>query len=331
MTPRTRRFLLAGMVGLAGLALAVLALFRLSPWPGALLIRHVFDEEGERVARALDAHLPADVTAWWDEVYDPADPDARLDVFHPAAPGPTRATIVWIHGGAFVAGSKGHVAGYARILAARGFTVAGVGYSLAPWHRYPKPVLQVDAALGHLQREAARLRVDPARFVLAGDSAGAHIAAQLACAISDPGYAAALGLRPAIRRDQLAGVILHCGPYDARRIDASGRFGGFLRTVLWAYIGRRDFTADPAMATFSVVEHVTATFPPAFISAGNADPLEPQSRALAAALAAQGVRVDPLFFPADHTASLPHEYQFHLDTAEGRLALERTLAFLDTL
>ena len=80
-----------------------------------------------------------------------------------------------------------------------------------------------------------------------------------------------------------------------------------------------------------MVRHVTPAFPPAFISAGNADPLEPHSHAMAAALQKQGVRVDALFFPKDHALPLPHEYQFNLDSEAGRKAMERSVAFLQGL
>ena len=80
-----------------------------------------------------------------------------------------------------------------------------------------------------------------------------------------------------------------------------------------------------------MARHVTPAFPPAFISAGNADPLEPHSHAMAAALQKQGVRVDALFFPKDHALPLPHEYQFNLDSEAGRQAMERSVAFLQGL
>lgn len=73
---------------------------------------------------------------------------------------------------------------------------------------------------------------------------------------------------------------------------------------------------------------MTADFPPAFISAGNADPLLRHSTALAETLASHGVSVDSLFFPSDYAPGLPHEYQFNLDTDAGRLALDRSGAFL---
>jgi acetyl esterase len=73
---------------------------------------------------------------------------------------------------------------------------------------------------------------------------------------------------------------------------------------------------------------VTGEFPPSFISAGNGDPLLPQSIALADRLASRGVRVERLFFVSDRQPPLPHEDQFSLDNEAGRLALERSLAFL---
>ena len=74
--------------------------------------------------------------------------------------------------------------------------------------------------------------------------------------------------------------------------------------------------------------YVTADCPRTFISAGNADPLLPQSVAFAEALAGRKAYVDTLFFPNDHSPALPHEYQFNLDTDAGKLALERSVKFL---
>jgi acetyl esterase/lipase len=78
----------------------------------------------------------------------------------------------------------------------------------------------------------------------------------------------------------------------------------------------------------SLPAHVTAAYPPFFISVGNADPLARQSVAFADAARAQGVAVDALFFADDYKPTLPHEYQFILSTEAARLALDRSLAFL---
>lgn len=217
---------------------------------------------------------------------------------------------------------------YARVLAGQGFAVATVDYTIAPEAKYPTPVRQVNAALAYLAEHGSRWGIATDRFVLAGDSAGAHIAAQVGNLTAVPAYAEALGITPALSREQLRAVLLFCGPYIMRSSDTPGLAGAFMHTVLWAYSGTRDFESDPFFATANVIDHVTAAFPPALISAGNAVPLLPHSRALAVALQAAGAPVRTLFFPDDHQPPLAHEYQFNLDSEPGRLALSEMVEFV---
>lgn len=306
----------------------------ISPWPGAMLTRAFFDVGGNKVSQALLPHVPADVLSQQDIRYDDNDPDAWLDVHYPAriaTPGAVLPTVVWIHGGGWLSGNRKQVNNYAKVLAGQGFTVVTMDYSLAPASHHPKPARQINAALAYLDRHAGALHVDRRRFVLAGDSAGANLSAQVAISIGAPDYAESLAITPGIRRDQLQGLLLYCGPYDLREVSADGVLGRAARTMLWSYSGRRDYMADPEFVRMSVIEHVTRDFPPSFISVGNGDPLMPQSQGLAQVLTALGVRVDTLFFARDHVPKLGHEYQFDLDSDAGRLALARSVQFLKAL
>lgn len=322
------RILAWGLAGLGLLALAAWLAFQLSPWPSVLLIRRAFDEGAIAASAALQKHVPSGVREWRDLAYDPADPDGRLDLYAPAGADGPLTTIVWIHGGGFISGDKQDLANYARVLAGQGFAVASVQYTLAPEAKYPTPVRQANRALAYLASAPDGLPVDPARLVLAGDSAGAQVAAQLSAAIAAPAYARAIGFEPALPPGGLAGALLYCGPYDAALVGGEGPFAGFMRTVFWAYFGLRDVGGDPQVAQFSVPAHVTPDFPPTFISVGNADPLALHSVALAEALEAQGVPVTRLFFPDDYTPALGHEYQFNLDGEAGQRALRESIAFL---
>ncbi len=327
------RKLLIWLVGIVlVLGVAGYALYEFTPWPRALLIRYAFEKDAARVSAALEEHLPAGIAERRDLPYADGGRDWTLDVFFPEAIENTDTvlpTIVWIHGGGWVSGSKEEVANYLRILAGHGYTTVGVNYSLAPGANYPTPIRQVNAALAFLVREGAAFHVDAGRIVLAGDSAGAQIASETANVISVPSYAEAVGVAPGMPREALRAMLLFCGPYDIDTADFEGAFAGFMRTVLWSYSGTRNFLDDPAFDTASVAQYVNGDFPPTFISAGNGDPLLPQSIAMAETLRDAGVTVDTLFFPEDHDPPLPHEYQFnHFDTPAGQQALERALAFL---
>ncbi len=317
------------------LVLASYVAIKVSPWPSALYVRRAMDKGAPAAAQALEKHLPAGVVVRRNEQYIADDADAYLDVFSPSQINNARQTlptIVWIHGGGWLAGSKDHIANYLMILAAKGYTTIGVDYSLAPGKDYPTPVRQVNAALAYIEKNAARLNVDPSRFFLAGDSSGAQMAAQIAAIVSGPSYAKATGIVPSIDRSQLLGVILYCGLYDGTTLKFNSSYRNLLwstlGTQLWAYFGTKHFSDDPRFAEFSVAQHLTADFPPMFISVGNADWLTPQSHRFAEAASKLGVTVDSLFFPADYTPPVQHQYQFNLDTAAGRLAMERSVKFL---
>ena len=337
---------------------AVRASLVLSPRPAALLVRRLFAAGGKQFKQALDKHAPPDVVALVDQRYGDED-DMLLDVVYPVSTNEPLPLLLWVHGGGWVGGSKDELTSYFKLIASNGYVVVGPRYSLAPEHRYPTPPrqmmqaldhLQANAgclhiapehryptpprqmmqALDHLQANAGRLHIDPARIAIAGDSAGAQIAAQLAALVTTPGYADAVGVAPAITPAQLRGVVLACGPYDAglarRATSAAGR--RFVQIVLWAYSGKRHFLDDPLSAAWSVTDNLTAAFPSALITVGNADPLRPHSELLAEKLRAHGVEPETLFFPGDREPQLGHEYQFDIDTAAGQLFLEHLVAFL---
>lgn len=321
------------ITGILVVAAIAVASFLLSPWPGVFLVRAIFDKGAATASAKLEERVPTDVTTETLR-YDAADPDAMLDIHRPPETRAGAPTIVWIHGGGFVSGRRGDITNYLMVLAGQGFTVVNVDYTIAPDATYPTPVRQVMRALEFLLRNGGQFGVDTSRMVLAGDSAGAQIAAQTATILTAPGYGASVGVEPAadLIAGRLAGVLLFCGVYDISGMGhGGGILGWFVQTTGWAYSGRRDWRAADGFATINFTQHLTAAFPPAFISAGNADPLGPQSVALAEALTAKGRPVETLFFPTDYRPPLAHEYQFDLDSAAGALALDRAVAWLSAL
>jgi acetyl esterase/lipase len=315
-------------VGLAAAASVALFLASFSPWPRALRVRLDYDRDSKAAAERLAPLVPPGVTAILDQPYDPGNADVGLDVFHPADTARARTTIVWVHGGGWLSGSKDFVANYLKILASKGFTVVGIGYSLAPGATYPTPVRQVNTALGYLVSNAARLQIDPSRIVLAGDSAGPQIALQVATMILQPSYARLMDMQPTLSKDQLVGLLFFCGLYWLDPADVSN---SYFRTELWSYSGTRDFLADERFATAWVMDRLDGEFPPTFVSVGSEDGLRPQSIAFADKLEKSGVRVERLIFPTDLEPPLYHEFQFDLRRPEAQQALDNAVEFLRSL
>ncbi|MBH0023753.1 alpha/beta hydrolase [Salinibacterium sp. SWN248] len=326
----------SSQIGLVALSLGIAAalVWTLSPWPAALLIRAMFEADASKVVAEMEGHATTvPLTATLDEVYGDAGAETSLDVYSPAASSGPLATVVWIHGGAWISGDKSNITPYARNLAAEGFTVVAVNYTVAPDAIYPTALTQLNEAMGYLVDNAERLQIDPDNIVFAGDSAGSQLSAQLATAITNPSYATTLGLTPTLSADQLSGVILNCGIYDVSGIPNAPGLGGWgFRIALWAYIGDKDWSDQPGGDEMSVIDDVTADFPSTWISGGNADPLTPsQSVAFADALDTLGVDTTRVFYADDHAAQLPHEYQFHLDFEDARSAFDSTVAFVKSV
>ncbi len=99
--------------------------------------------------------------------------ELRLDLYLPQ--GTAVGVIVWVHGGAWRAGSRASVDLVG--LTERGWAVASVDYRLSPVARFPAQAHDIKAAIRHLRAHATEHGYPPSRVVIAGSSAGAHLAA----------------------------------------------------------------------------------------------------------------------------------------------------------
>ena len=335
-----KKWLWRTLAVIAGLVVVTVLVFTVSPWPSALIIRQVFQDGAKKTAAIMAPYAPTSgVDSVLDVQYatDSSQPHVnasdftQLDVFYPTGTTTQLGTVIWTHGGAWISGNKSNDRSYFEILASKGYTVVGLNYTYGPEATYPTAVFELNQAHQFLLDNAEKFHIDPSKIVLAGDSAGAQLSSQLAALITNPDFAKEMDFTPALSPEQLQGVVLNCGVYQLTSlIGAKGILGWGDDVSLWAYTGDRDITTSPAMAQMSTINHVTGNFPATYISGGNADPLTAEnSRPFAAKLQSLGVNVTELFWPADYTPPLPHEYQFKLNLDAAQTALNETLSFLN--
>lgn len=87
------------------------------------------------------------------------------------------AILVWAHGGGFAMGSADEIDNFARLLARETqCLVASVEYRLAPEHRFPVPLEDLEAAIHWVQDRATDLVRQDVPIFVGGDSAGANLA-----------------------------------------------------------------------------------------------------------------------------------------------------------
>jgi acetyl esterase/lipase len=121
--------------------------------------------------------LPKGFTAEYDVKYVPeGDPAQTLDIYFPekAADKP-QPLLIWIHGGAWVGGSKAEVP-YLNQLG-RGYVFASIEYRFSQKALFPAQIQDCQAAIRWLRAHAKKYNIDPEHIGVGGASAGGHLAA----------------------------------------------------------------------------------------------------------------------------------------------------------
>ena len=92
--------------------------------------------------------------------------------------GQVKALILWVHGGGFCLGSNDEIDDFCRALAASSQCAVGsIEYRLAPEHKFPVAVEDVEAAVLWAAARVALLAGAEVPLVLGGDSAGGNLTA----------------------------------------------------------------------------------------------------------------------------------------------------------
>lgn len=123
-------------------------------------------------------------------VQGPDGHSVGINLFRPEGATAALPAILHIHGGGYVLGTAdmSNAANAATALSV-GCVVASVDYRLAPETPFPGALHDCYAALQWLHASAIELDIDPTRIAIAGESAGAGIAAGLALMARDRGDA----------------------------------------------------------------------------------------------------------------------------------------------
>jgi acetyl esterase len=104
--------------------------------------------------------------------------DLPVRVYSPVEGTTLLPALIYFHGGGMVAGNIETHDAIARSLAMSGACrVLSVDYRLAPEHPFPCALQDALAAVQYIAQHAARFNIDPERLGIAGDSAGATLAA----------------------------------------------------------------------------------------------------------------------------------------------------------
>ena len=205
-----------------------------------------------------------------------------------------RPVLVFFHGGGFVLGTLPEFDAFcARLALGADCVVVSVDYRLAPEHRFPGAFEDAWAALRWVGVHASEFAGNPERMAVAGDSAGANLAAGMGLLARDAGL-------------RLSAQVLLCPWVDLREgaeaADAFKAFGDGLwlstANIRWYrdhYLGCSGRAEEPRVSPLLAGNF--QGLPPALVITAEFDVLADQGRAYAQRLEGAGVPVDFRAYP----------------------------------
>ena len=232
--------------------LIVLALLSTHPAAQADIIRDLEYAKVGSTALKLDLHLPQ---------------ETKSDLL-----------IVWVHGGAWRSGSKDIMK--LGKLVEEGTPVASVDYRLSPVAQFPAQVHDIKAAIRFLRATGANWNLPTATIVIAGESAGGHLAALVGVSNGHPDLEGSAGDHLGASSD-VQGIVSFFGASNLTTILSQSTPHGLSVRVpaLELLLGDLPQKATRLARLASPVFHVDADDPPLLLLHGDQDPQMPINQA----------------------------------------------------
>lgn len=139
-----------------------------------------------------------------------------LDIYLPRKASAKNPVIIWVHGGAWSMNDKYADMGYMKKTIRRflenGYALASIDYRHSTTAKFPAQIEDCFHAVQFLHDHADKYKLDKSRFVLAGFSAGGHLASLLALSLNNAPEKIFSGVRkPSF---SIRGVLDFYGPSD---------------------------------------------------------------------------------------------------------------------
>ncbi len=217
--------------------------------------------------------------------YGPARRHNRLDLYRHRSRPAGAPVLIHFHGGHFRMGGKSREArALFHRLASQGWVCISAEYRLRRAGRFPASLIDAKRVIAWVRQHAGEYGADPSLVVVAGSSAGAHLASMAALTPNDPTF------QPG---------------FESANTSVSAA------VCLYGYYGERDF-GGPLPSSPRAYIHCDA--PPFFVAHGDNDSLVPAACAASFADALRSVSLSPVVYAelpgAQHTFDLLRSVRF---------------------
>ncbi len=196
----------------------------------------------------------------------------KLDIYHARSGNRLAPVLMYVHGGAWILGSR-REQGLPLIhrMARAGWVVVAVDYRLSPAATFPDHLVDLKRAMAWVRAHIADYGGDPGFVAVAGNSAGGHLAALFALTAGDTRY------QPGFETVDTTAAA--CVPYYGIH-DFTDRFGHWPHRGMTTLLKYKVMKADPETdreryEEASPMSRIHAGAPPFLLVHGDHDTLAP--------------------------------------------------------
>ncbi|MGJ7437748.1 alpha/beta hydrolase [Streptococcus equinus] len=210
-----------------------------------------------------DAGLPHDipeVERFDDIAYGPKEKWNLLDVYLPRKRGEKVPTIISIHGGGWVYGTKETYQFFGLSLAKNGFAFVNFNYQLAPEVEFPGELDDVNRAMHWVATHGSEYHLDLDNIFIIGDSAGGQMAMQYLTILTNDDFRQKFGYEKPNFIVRAAAI--NCGA-------AFLNLPGMIEGAPQAYF--TDNVLETKKDMLETEEYITQDIPPLLLTTANQD------------------------------------------------------------
>lgn len=228
----------------------------------SIIINHKFKKSDKKRDKGLKT--PSDIKRYDNHTYGKYGKWNLFDIYLLKETERKRPTIINIHGGGWVYGTKETYQFYLMSLAQRGFVVINPNYRLAPKGKFPAQLEDINSVVTWALENHEDYFIDTNNIFLVGDSAGAHLTALYSSLCTNKQYRDMHKINPP--KDFVpSALLLNCGVYKVASPDKSKTNSAILKD----FLGKDNF--DNKLNLIDPLKYITKDFPPVFLMSATGD------------------------------------------------------------
>lgn len=239
-----------------------------------------------------------------------------FDIYCPKDTIKKQKTIVNIHGGGWIYGTKETYLFYCMSLAQRGFTVVNFNYPLAPESPFPAAIESINNMFTWIEKHGEEYFIDLDKLFIVADSAGAQLASHYLAILNSEEFQFLYSFKIP-KKINIKAVALNCGIYDIVNAKRD-------KLLNWYLCNEKNTDKVNTM------KYLNGDFPPSFIMTSTKDFLKEKAKPFKDVLEKLGVECVMKVYGDNDKNQLNHVFHVNIKDINAKMCNDDECNFFNS-